>query len=120
MTLDLSNSFITFYLQGEKPSGALSVALKSHYSNEYLMDGDTQYLVVTPVEWYANWWKAQFTFATADYRDKDIAGFYNFELYANDVLVLTKLTKVINNNGISPNTTFASNDENNEQVIYYR
>jgi len=120
MTLDLSNPFITFYLQDSKPAGTLLVALKSHYNNKYLMDGNTQYLTVTPVEWYTNWWKAQFTFATADYRDKDIAGFYDFELYANDVLVLTKLTKVINSWKGNQNTYYTGSNENNEQYIMFK
>ena len=121
MTLDLSNTFITFYLQGNKPEGSLTVALKSKYNNKYLIDGDTQYLVVTPIEWYTNWWKAQFTFATADYRAKDIAGYYNFELYdSTETLLLTKLVKVVNSWKGSQNTYHVGDNDNTEQYIMYK
>ena len=120
MTLDLSNSTVNFFLQDSKPEGDLYVKLKSHYNNKYLLDGATDELAVTPIEWYTNWWKGSFTFATADYTDKDIAGFYDFELYADDVLVLTKLTKVINSWKGDQNIYYTGSNENNEQYIMFK
>jgi len=120
MTLDLSNTTVTILLQGSKPSGSMTVSLLSKYNNQYLLDGEDSRLPITPVEWNTNWWKGTFTFGTSDYTDKDIAGYYDFELYEDATLVLTKLCKVINSWKGTQNTYHVGDNESNEQYIMYK
>lgn len=121
MTIDLGQFSGTLYFYGTKASYTdWHFKLKGRYSNEYLSfadDSDELALVddVNKTNWYSLGWLNSYN------SQKDVAGYYILELYGDDNLVLSTLVKVINATGIGSDTAFVStNNENNEQVIYYR
>jgi hypothetical protein len=97
--------------------------LKSRYSNEYLIFGGNNYLSLTIDENYDEWCSFTFTI-TEDITNKDIGGYYDVELYGNnggsDVLLKTELAKVENNFTEGSTTSYVSDNDNNEQYVYYR
>ena len=121
MTIDLGQTSGVLYFQGSRPSHLVFVAkLKGRYSNEYLEFASGDYeLSLTDRDNKTNWYS--FDWSNSYNTTKDVAGYYLLELIGDGQLKSTTLVKVINTTGIEADIVFTSPDnENNEQIIYFR
>lgn len=121
MTIDFSNGNGTLYFYRIKPTGSsFYVKLRSKYNNKLLKVKSASPVhqlalssFATGTDWFSGNWSNTFN------REKDIAGYYNLEFYADDVLQFTELVKVVNDAGIV-DTPYISTNETNEQTVYFR
>lgn len=121
MTIDFSQTTGTLYFQGTRPSYTdWHITLEGRYSNNLLkFSASSTELALTVDEYKTNWFS--FDWSNSYNQNLDIAGYYYLKLYGDDTLAFTRLVKVINSTGIEPEVAYASTDnENNEQFIYYR
>ena len=111
------NDFIT-------PYAYYRLKLKSRYSNEYLMMGVNDYLSLTIDENYDEWCSFDFTGLEQNIPNKDIQGYYDVEVWGSnnnvDYTLLKKVLGKVINNFTTTNNTYVSDNENNEQYVYYR
>lgn len=98
--------------------------LKSRYSNEYLIMGVNDYLKLSIDENYETWCSFDFSDLDENTPNKDIQGYYDVEVWgSNDDVNYTLLKKVLGkvvNNFTTTNNTYISDNEDNEQYVYYR
>jgi len=105
------------------------IKLKSRYSNKYLMfdaAGNTDYLRCTFGTKSSRWFSLLWTDSDEVVQDLDIAGYYDLEIYnvvpntGRETFIRSCLAKV-NNDLVITQVDFTSTDnEDGEQVIYYR
>jgi hypothetical protein len=103
------------------------IKLKGKYSNQYLKfnaAGDLDYLRASLIK--GNDW-FELTWADPDniVQDLDVAGYYNLEVYnkaqnGRETFIRTELVKAINDNVITQVDYTSTDNENGEQVIYFR
>lgn len=121
MTIDFSQTTGELYFYGTRASAVTwHCKLKSKYNNDYLKFGaSTTELSLTVDQYKTNWYS--FDWSNSYNQTRDIAGYYFLHLYGDSVLLLSKLVKVVNSSANPVDVKFVSTDnENNEQVIYYR
>ena len=125
MVINFKNtSGMVFFNDYVEPYGYYRLKLKSKYSNEYLKMGVNDYLSLSIDENYETWCSFDFSGLDQNTPNKDIQGYYDIELYgSNDNIEYTLLKKVLGkviNNFTTDNNTYISDNEDNEQFVYYR
>lgn len=120
MTFDLGLTDIELHLDGILPtSTAVRVTLLSTYSNKEIW---TQ-VEVDSFTAYDEWYTLDITNPN-DYTNKDVEGYYvlTVEYNQTDWIELKRyLVKCINSaDGNATPTSYVSDNENNEQIIFYQ
>ena len=110
------------------PGKILIIKLKSKYSNEYLTfdaAGTVDYLRCTIVK-SGDWFSLQWVDTDELVQDLDIAGYYMLEVYEKDPIteretfIRSELAKVNNDLVITQVEYTSADNEDGEQIIYYR
>ncbi len=107
------------YLDGILPTNSgVRVTLTSNYSNKAIWTNKTATATI-----YDEWYKLAVT--NDNYQNKDVEGYYTLKVeyqYLSNWIVLNEyLVKCINtNNELNTPDAYFSDNESNEQVIYYQ
>lgn len=110
------------------PGKIIIIKLKSKYSNEYLTfdaAGTVDYLRCAIVK-SGDWFSLQWTDLDEVVQDLDIAGYYMLEVYEKDEItdretfIRSELAKVNNDLVITQVEYTSADNEDGEQIIYYR
>jgi hypothetical protein len=124
MTLKLENGKTIYNLYFNLSNEVIGIGsldwrfrLKSQHSNLYTLD--TQVLIDETNSRYT-----KFTLEIpSDMPEKHLNGIYDYELedYANGIMIETGLLKLISGSGGTMDTqSYVSDNENNENEVYYR
>jgi hypothetical protein len=119
MTIDLGQTNIELHLDGIMPtSSGIRVTLTSNYSNEPLWNA----IVVDSFTIYDEWYTLNIT--NNDYTDEAIEGYYTLLVERNQngwLVYRSYLVKCTNsaNSSLTP-TSYQSDNEDNEQPIYFQ
>lgn len=103
------------------------IKLKSNYSNKYLTfdaAGTVDYMRASLVKGN-DWFKLTWTDLDEVVQDLDVAGYYTLEVYnkflnGREEFIRDELVKAINDNVITQVDYTSTDNEDGEQVIYYR
>ena len=132
MLINLQNTAFTLYLPGNCPLYTYyRFTLKSRYTNELINNDDvifntSKYFPLTLITKNDTYTKFTSIFNNNDIRDFDLEGFYDFILEGSNnnttwIHLTTRISKVINKwNEINTDTVYVSNNDTNEQFVYYR
>ena len=119
MTIDLGLTDIELHLDGVMPTSSdIRVTLTSNYSNETLWDN----LAVDSFTIYDEWYTLNLT--NEDLTDKAVEGYYTLLVERNQgswIVYRSYLVKCVNsaNSSLTP-TSYQSDNEDNEQPIYFQ
>ena len=129
MTLNFANTSGIIDLYGTiATTNTYWFKLKSRYSNKYLLLPEKQYhLLGTKTEHLTggtSWYSFLYDISDVTNRNEDIGGYYDFEIWGGNTIetstkLVSVLCKLINENSITE-TAYVSDNENNEQIVYYR
>lgn len=132
MTINLGLITGELYFRGQPVPDAgieIVIKLKSKYSNKYLKfdaAGTLDYLRASMVK-SADWFKLTWTDTEEIVQDLDVAGYYMVEVYNKNIsgngretFIRSELIKAINDNVITQVDYTSTDNEDGEQVIYYR
>lgn len=124
MVFDFSQSLSgTIYVDGELVTGtAYTLQLESMYNNEGLNNLSTP-ITLTRLTGTSRYSIFTYTLDPVTYPDfttKDINGYYKAKFYADDILAAEYPAKVKNQFNDNYYTQYDSDNEDNEQYVYYR
>ena len=137
MTIDLSTTTGLIYFLGARNALVLSnpvrMCLYSRYSNKAILNGANinganPYFGLTPVFNFSNWHSYLWTYTNADLTTEDIEGYYWCEIdvnltgtiWTNITRQLCKVVNQFNREAGGNSIEYQGNNENNEQIIYFR
>lgn len=129
INLGLISGTLYFYGQPVPDAGKITIIkLKGKYSNKYLKfnaAGTVDYLRATLTK-AKDWFKLDWADVNNIVQDLDVAGYYTLEVYEKDevtdreTFVRSELIKAINDNVITQVDFTSTDNEDGEQVIYFR
>ena len=131
MTLDFTNDTGTLYFYGTLPSYAVYViTLTGRYSNDTLLFNTAQprdkLIVTNPQQNGTAYYTLDWDISLTDITNKDVGGYYIFKLLGGATaetaknLIEQALCKVVVSDAITDTVFTSTDNENNEQVIYFR
>lgn len=125
MIVDLRNTSNRVYFNGVLPTySSYRLKLVSRYSNKGLLNSDTAFISVVPESVGNDWFSFTFNDPLTKYQG-EMNEYYDCILYGIDDLdieyeIQKVLCKVLNNFVTdNPNVEYVSNNEDNEQYIYF-
>lgn len=126
MIVDFTNTSGKVYFNDFiEPYGYYRLILTSRYSNKKLKFSVNEYIKITLDSNYTKWCSFDFIDLPTDLTQNDIGGYYDVEVWGSNndttyTLLKKELGKVINNFTAGITTSYVSDNENNEEHIYYR
>ena len=131
MTIDFTPDTSTIHFYGVLPTFSVyGMKLKGRYSNDYYSfvtlspSAKTAIIELTAVQTSTTYYALSWNISS--YEILDVAGYYTLELYGGPTLetatdlISSNLVKVIKDDAITDTILTSNDNENNEQVIYYR
>lgn len=117
MTIDLGQTAIKLYLDGILPTNSgVRVSLVSNYSNKPIWTNKTATATI-----YDVWYTLDVT--NEDLGAKDVEGFYTLKVeYQQLTWIPLKqyLVKCVNTDINYPTSSYISDNDNNEQIVYFK
>jgi hypothetical protein len=132
MTLDFTNDTGTLHFYGVLPTYTVYVmTLTGRYSNDDLVFDEnltprTRLIVTNPQQYGTSYYTLDWDISEGQIPGKDVGGYYIFKLLGGATgatasnLIEQSLCKVVVNDAITDDVFVSPDNENNEQVIYFR
>lgn len=127
MLINLQNNPVTLYLQGFLPQYlSYRVKLTSKYNNEGILNNTSISGWAYAVSRNARFYSIGITFDNVDLQNLDLEGYYEYLIEGSSngttwVPLERRLCKVINRwNETVVDPVYTSNNEDNQQYVYYR
>lgn len=139
MTIDLSVLTGVVRFLGPMPTSAVAASnanlrmrLVSRYSNKLILNGaninsTNAYFSLRKVAQYDTWHSYEYTADNTDLQTEDIEGYYWCEVdvfasstWTNVTRELVKVLNTFNREAGGNSVEYQGNNENNEQIIYFR
>lgn len=137
MTIDLSTTGGFVYVLGKINAFALTnpvrMCLYSRYSNKAILNGANisganPYFALAPLLNFSNWHSYVWTYTNLDLQTEDIEGYYWCEIdvnltgfvWTNITRQLCKVVNQFNREAGGNSIEYQGDNENNEQIIYFR
>jgi hypothetical protein len=137
MTIDLSQTGGFIYFLGARNTLVLTkpirMCLYSRYSNKAILNGaniytTNAYFNLVPFQNYDNWHSYAWSYDNLDLQTEDIEGYYWCEIdvnvagstWTNINRELVKVVNTFNREAGGNSIEYQGNNENNEQIIYFR
>jgi hypothetical protein len=137
MTIDLSQTGGFIYFLGARnafvSTKPIRMCLYSRYSNKAILNGaniytTNAYFNLVPILNYTNWHSYAWQYDNLDLQTEDIEGYYWCEIdvniagevWTNINRELVKVVNTFNREAGGNSIEYQGNNENNEQIIYFR